>query len=75
MKAFDETRFALAEQAGLILLIDGEVGPFLRQRNSAASDPDHDEHNQTDILTWGLNLAPAFPPRSSLERNSGHGSL
>lgn len=21
----------------------------------------HDEHNQTDILTWGLNLAPAFP--------------
>jgi hypothetical protein len=24
---------------------------------------DRDEHNQTDILTSGLNLAPAFPPR------------
>lgn len=21
----------------------------------------HDEHNQTDILTWGFDLAPAFP--------------
>ena len=32
--------------------LDGEVGPVSR---------DLDEHNQTDILTWGLNLAPAFP--------------
>ncbi len=26
---------------------------------------DHDERNQTGILTSGFNLAPAFPPRSS----------
>jgi hypothetical protein len=43
---------ALTGWAGLILLFDGEVGPAPR---------DHDEHNQTVILTSGLNLAPAFP--------------
>ncbi len=52
MKAFGESPPALAGWAGLILLFDGEVDPAPR---------DHDEHNQTDILTWGLNLAPAFP--------------
>jgi hypothetical protein len=31
---------------------------------------DHDEHNQADILTSGLNLAPAFPVLTS-----GCGSL
>jgi len=53
MKAFDESRHALTRQAGLILLFDGEVGSALRSP---------DEHTQSDILTPGLNLAPAFPP-------------
>jgi hypothetical protein len=39
-------------RAGLILLFDGEVGPALR---------DHDEHNQTGILTSASILTPAFP--------------
>jgi len=52
MKALSESPRALARRAGLILLFDGEVGPALRDR---------DEHGQTDILTSGLNLAPAFP--------------
>jgi hypothetical protein len=36
--------------------LDGEVDPAERNR---------DEHNQTDILTSGLNLAPAFPVLSN----------
>ena len=64
MKAFSESRLAAAKRAGLILLFDGEVGPAKR---------DHDEHNQTDILTWGLNLAPAFP--IPFGGTSGCGSL
>jgi hypothetical protein len=44
--------------------LDGEVDPALR---------DHDEHNQTDILTSGSNLAPAFP--IPLCETSGCGSL
>jgi len=27
---------------------------------------DHDERNQTGILTSGFNLAPAFPPHSCM---------
>jgi hypothetical protein len=42
----------IVHRAGLILLFDGEVGPALR---------DHDEHNQTGILTSASNLTPAFP--------------
>jgi hypothetical protein len=38
-------------RAGLILLFDGEVG----------RTGDHDEHNQTGILTSASNLTPAFP--------------
>jgi hypothetical protein len=50
-------------RAGLILLFDGEVGPDLG---------DHDEHSQTDVLTSGINLAPAFPSRScTQEEDSG----
>jgi hypothetical protein len=43
--------------------LDGEVGPAWR---------DLDEHSRTDILTSGLNLAPAFPAASA---SSGCGSL
>ena len=33
----------------------------------------HDERNQTGILTWDFNLAPAFPRRSCIdERSSGY---
>jgi len=52
MKAFSGSYPALTEQAGLILLFDGEVDPAKRN---------HDEHSQTGILTSGVNLAPAFP--------------
>lgn len=44
MKAFNRSRTAHAEQAGLILLFDGEVDPAKRN---------HDEHSQTGILTSG----------------------
>jgi hypothetical protein len=44
MKAFNRSRTAHAEQAGLILLFDGEVDPAKRNR---------DEHSQTGILTSG----------------------
>ena len=54
MKALSDSLSAHADRAGLILLFDGEVGPARR---------DLDEHSQTVILTWGLNLAPAFPAR------------
>jgi hypothetical protein len=40
------------ERAGLILLLTEKLIPQLW---------DHDEHSQTDILTPGFNLAPAFP--------------
>jgi len=42
----------IVHRAGLILLFDGEVGPAPRN---------HDEHNQTGILTSASNLTPAFP--------------
>jgi len=41
------------QRAGLILLIDGEVGRVIY--------PGHDEHTQTGILTSASNLTPAFP--------------
>ena len=72
MKASDESCPALAAQAGLILLFDGEVGPFRIADKLSALQQGLDEHNQTDILTWGLDLAPAFPPPlSHIERDSG----
>jgi hypothetical protein len=49
-------------QAGLILLIDGEVIP---------NESESDEHRQTGILTWASDLLPAFPVR---ERTSGLGN-
>ena len=52
MKAFNEPHPALAGQAGLILLLTEKLIP--QKRN-------HDEHSQTDILTSGSSLAPAFP--------------
>ena len=64
MKASNESHPAPARQAGLILLFDGEVGSV--ERNL-------DEHSQTDILTPGLNLTPAFP--ISMRQTSGCGSL
>jgi hypothetical protein len=62
MKAFDEPRSALAEQAGPILLFDGEVTP---------KKSESDERSQTGILTSGLS------PRSRLPgpMTSGCGSL
>ena len=88
MKAFNKSHPALAGQAGLILLFDGEVGRSVGQasrlsfrlENDEKKDwqhalpaRNHDEHNQTDILTWGLNLAPAFP--IPFGGTSGCGSL
>ena len=52
MKAFDESETAIGGSGWPHPSLDGEV----RSRWG-----DLDEHNQTDILTWGLNLAPAFP--------------
>jgi hypothetical protein len=52
MKAFDESHPALAEQAGLILLLTEKLIPHTRN---------HDEHSQTDILTSGSSRTPAFP--------------
>jgi hypothetical protein len=45
--------------------LDGEVGPGLR---------DHDEHNQTDILTSGLTSLPPSR-RSMLSETVARGSL
>jgi len=52
MKALGESRAALAERAGLILLFDGEVGP-------AEAGPD--ERNLTGILTPGLEPRSRLP--------------
>ncbi len=52
MKAFNEFGHALARPTGLILLLTEKSAPQTRNL---------DEHSQTDILTLGLNLAPAFP--------------
>jgi hypothetical protein len=52
MKAFTNPAPHERNESGLILLFDGEVGP---------AEQDHDEHNQTGILTCGFNLTPAFP--------------
>jgi hypothetical protein len=51
MKAFSGSRSTLMERAGLILLLTEKLIP----------NRDHDERSQTDILTSGSNLAPAFP--------------
>ena len=48
-------------EAGLILLIGGEVGFGMEVVTSA---PNPDEHHPMDILTPGLVLAPAFPDRA-----------
>jgi hypothetical protein len=43
---------------------DGLASSFsLAEKSAAAHNEagDHDEHNQADILTSGINLAPAFP--------------
>ena len=52
MKAFSGSHPALTEQAGLILLFDGEVDPA--ERN-------HDEHSQTGILTSGSKPRSRLP--------------
>ena len=52
MKAFIDSHPAHTEQAGLILLFDGEVDPA--ERN-------HDEHSQTGILTSGLKPRSRLP--------------
>jgi hypothetical protein len=64
MKAFIESRPALARRAGLILLFDGEVGLNVGQASCLSRIDDHDEHRQTDILTSGLeprSLLPDLP--------------
>ena len=53
MKAFNKP-VPHGGTAGLILLLAEKSAP--RERS-------HDERSQTDILTPGLNLAPAFPVR------------
>jgi hypothetical protein len=52
MKAFSESPPTLVERAGLILLLTEKLIQQVW---------DHDERSQTDILTSGFNLAPAFP--------------
>ena len=50
MKAFERIpKRKSADWAGLILLLTEKFGPAGRDR---------DEHNQTDILTWGLTSLP-----------------
>ena len=61
MKAFSESRPALARRAGLILLFDGEVGPNEAQAYRLSRDEGHDEHRQTDILTPGLEPRSRLP--------------
>jgi hypothetical protein len=54
-EGIQESRPALAEQAGLILLLTEKLAPL---RGS------HDEHNQTDILTSGVTSLPPSRRRS-----------
>ena len=61
MKAFSESRPAPARRAGLILLFDGEVGPRVGQAFRLPALESHDEHRQTDILTWGLEPHSRLP--------------
>ena len=61
MKAFSESRHALARRAGLILLFDGEVGPNAGQASRLSRIKSHDEHSQTDILTSGLEPRSRLP--------------
>jgi hypothetical protein len=61
MKAFSESRHALARRAGLILLFDGEVGLNVGQASRLSRIESHDEHRQTDILTSGLEPHSRLP--------------
>ena len=61
MKAFSESRRALARQAGLILLFDGEVGLNAGQAFRLSRIESRDEHRQTDILTSGLEPHSRLP--------------
>jgi len=65
----NEPHSTQAEQAGLILLLTEKLA--LRQRADACLRSNLDEHSRADILTSGLNLAPAFP----VWWTSGCGSL
>ena len=59
-EGIQESCFALAEQAGLILLLTEKLAPF----------GSHDEHNQTDILTSDVTSLPPSRHRS-FEQDSG----
>ena len=61
------------QETGLILLFDGEAGSSRSEnRHACPAGSGHDERSQADILTSGLNLAPAFPADFAA---SGPGSL
>jgi len=65
MKAFSDPEPHQRFRTGLILLFVGEVA-VAECGQAVVDDCDHfsnmpDEHNQADILTPGINLAPAFP--------------
>jgi hypothetical protein len=61
MKALSESRHALTQRAGLILLFDGEVGLKAAQASCLSRLESHDEHRQTDILTSGLKPHSRLP--------------
>jgi hypothetical protein len=61
MKAFGESRHALARRAGLILLFDGEVGPNAAQAFRLSRIEGRDEHRQADILTSGFEPYSRLP--------------
>jgi hypothetical protein len=58
MKAFkNSAEREFGELASSFSLTEKLAGDFLRK----AGITNHDEHNQTGILTFGLGLASAFP--------------
>ena len=61
MKAISESRHALARQAGLILLFDGEVGLKAKPAACLTRNESRDEHRQVDILTPGLEPHSRLP--------------
>ena len=61
MKAISESRNAVAQRAGLILLFDGEVGLRATQASCLSRTESRDEHRQADILTSGLEPYSRLP--------------
>ena len=64
-EGIQESCFALAEQAGLILLLTEKLAPFGEPRRA---QPDR-------YPDFGRNLAPAFPPPLIWSRTVASGSL